>query len=377
MNTLAATFTIEDNDGKGSILRLHGPLDQDAYFALAGPLRQAIKKGCAGELVIDLKDVTRLDDFGALLLAHVHKAAHAVNSPCSIEAARPSVREVLDLLHFQRLINAPALEKPKHENPFVALGGAIIDKVLGAKELIDFTGDVLLCAAIVVRHPFSMRWDDMLTAMRKVGVDAVPIVGLINFLLGFIMAFMTSVQLKQFGANIYVAPLVAIAMVRELGPIMTAIVVTGRSGSAFASEIGAMKISEEVDALSTMGFNPVVFLVMPKMTAAMIVMPILTVFACLFGILGGLLVGVVFLDLTLSNYLSETIDSLSMYAVNWCFFKAVVFAFLITWIGCLRGFQVKGGSSAVGEATTSSVVSGIFLIILWDCIFAFIQLYWS
>ncbi|SHJ13544.1 phospholipid/cholesterol/gamma-HCH transport system permease protein [Desulfatibacillum alkenivorans DSM 16219] len=377
MNTLAATFTIEDNDGKGSSLRLHGPLDQDAYFALAGPLRQAVKKGCAGELVIDLKDVTRLDDFGALLLAHVHKAADAVNCPCSIEAARPSVREVLDLLHFQRLINAPALEKPKHENPFVALGGAIIDKVLGAKELIDFTGDVLLCAAIVVRHPFSMRWDDMLTSMRKVGVDAVPIVGLINFLLGFIMAFMTSVQLKQFGANIYVAPLVAIAMVRELGPIMTAIVVTGRSGSAFASEIGAMKISEEVDALSTMGFNPVVFLVMPKMAAAMIVMPILTVFACLFGILGGLLVGVVFLDLTLSNYLSETIDSLSMYAVNWCFFKAVVFAFLITWIGCLRGFQVKGGSSAVGEATTSSVVSGIFLIILWDCIFAFIQLYWS
>ena len=344
-------------------MRLHGPLDQEAYFSLAGQLRDAVRMKCTGSLVIDLGDVTRVDDFGALLLADVHRAAGSKKCSCTIEAARPNVQEVLDLLHFQSLVNAPAIARPRQDNPLTALGGAIISKFFGAKELIDFTGDVVLCAAIVARHPFTLRWSDTLLAMRRVGVDAVPIVGLINFLLGFIMAFMTSVQLKQFGANIYVAPLVAIAMVRELGPIMTAIVVTGRSGSAFASEIGTMKISEEVDALSTMGFNPVVFLVIPKMLAALVVMPILTVFACLFGILGGLMVGVAFLDLTLANYLGETINSLSMYAVKWCFFKAAVFAFLITWIGCLRGFQVKGGSSAVGEATTSSVVSGIFLII--------------
>ncbi|MBI9076703.1 MAG: MlaE family lipid ABC transporter permease subunit [Desulfatibacillum sp.] len=377
MNNQAATFRIENNGDAGMCMLLQGPLDQSAYFSLAGSAREAVRKNCSGNLVIDLGEVSRVDDFGALLLADIYKAASSVKCPCTMEAAQANVREVLDLLHFRDLVSAPALESRKPENPLTALGGALISKIYGARELIDFTGDVFLCVAIVLRHPSTMRWDDTLLSMRRVGVDAVPIVGLINFLLGFIMAFMTSVQLKQFGANIFVAPLVAIAMVRELGPIMTAIVVTGRSGSAFASEIGTMKISEEVDALSTMGFNPVVFLVMPKMLAAMVVMPILTVFACLFGILGGLVVGVAFLDLTLANYLSETINSLSMYAVRWCFFKAVVFAFLITWVGCLRGFQVRGGSAAVGQATTSAVVSGIFLIVLWDCIFAFIQLYWS
>jgi phospholipid/cholesterol/gamma-HCH transport system permease protein len=213
--------------------------------------------------------------------------------------------------------------------------------------------------------------------MKKVGVDALPIVGLISFLMGLIMAFMSSVQLQQFGANIYVASLVGLAMVRELGPIMTAIIVAGRSGSAFAAEIGTMKISDEVDALFTMGFDPTRFLVVPKIVASVITVPILTLFSNLFAIIGGLIVGVFMLDLTANAYVAQTLKTLSIFDVFWGFLKAGVFALLIAGIGCLRGFQVRGGAAEVGQATTSAVVSSIFLIILADAVFAVILRYWG
>ncbi len=213
--------------------------------------------------------------------------------------------------------------------------------------------------------------------MKKVGVDALPIVGLISFLLGLIMAFMSSVQLQQFGANIYVASLVSLAMVRELGPIMTAIIVAGRSGSAFAAEIGTMKISDEVDALFTMGFDPTRFLVVPKILASVITVPILTLFSDLFAITGGLVVGVFMLDLTTNAYMTQTLKTLTLFDIFWGFLKAAVFALLIAGIGCLRGFQVRGGAAEVGQATTSAVVSSIFLIILADAVFAVILRYWG
>jgi len=217
----------------------------------------------------------------------------------------------------------------------------------------------------------------MYTCMQKTGVDALPIVGLISFLMGLIMAFMSSVQLQQFGANIYVASLVSLAMTRELGPIMTAIIVAGRSGSAFAAEIGTMKISEEVDALFTMGFDPTRFLVTPKIIASVIVVPLLTIFSDLFAIMGGLVVGVFTLDLTANAYITQTLKTLDLFDVMLGFFKSAVFALLISWIGCLRGFRVRGGAASVGEATTSAVVSGIFLIVFFNSIFSVILRYWE
>jgi phospholipid/cholesterol/gamma-HCH transport system permease protein len=219
--------------------------------------------------------------------------------------------------------------------------------------------------------------DDTILYMQKTGVDALPIVGLISFLLGLIMAFMSAVQLEQFGANIYVASLVSLAMVRELGPIMTAIIVAGRSGSAFAAEIGTMKISEEVDALFTMGFDPTRFLVVPKIIASVIMVPILTLFSDLFAMAGGLVVGVFMLDLTANAYIGQTIKTLKLFDVFWGLAKGGVFGFLIAWIGCLRGFQVKGGAASVGQATTSAVVSSLFLIILSDSVFTVILRYWG
>ncbi len=225
-------------------------------------------------------------------------------------------------------------------------------------------------------NPRLVRWSDVILYMRRVGVEGLPIISLIALLLGLILAFMSSVQLRQFGANIYVAELLAIAMVRELGPIMTAILVAGRSGSAFAAEIGTMKVNEEVDALTVMGMEPMFFLTLPKVIASMIVVPLLTIYADLLGIIGGLIVGVGLLDLTVYSYIQETKDSLMVFDFTSSFVKSLFFAFLIAAIGCQRGFQVRGGAAAVGTATTSAVVAAIFLIIVVDSIFSVVLTYY-
>jgi len=199
---------------------------------------------------------------------------------------------------------------------------------------------------------------------------------LLGFLLVRVIAFMSSLQLEQFGANAFVASLVSIGMVSELGPIITAIVVAGRSGSAFAAEIGTMKISEEIDALVTLGLDPTLFLVVPRMIAAVIVVPLLTLFADVFAIAGGLFVGVFMLDLTVGTYMTQTIKVLTLFELCWGSSKSVVFALLIAWIGCLRGFQTRGGADAVGNSATSAVVSSIFLIILFDSFFAVLRSTW-
>jgi phospholipid/cholesterol/gamma-HCH transport system permease protein len=193
--------------------------------------------------------------------------------------------------------------------------------------------------------------------------------------MGLVMAFMSSLQLKQLGATVYVAALVAIAMAKELGPLLTAILVAGRSGSAFAAEIGTMVVNEEVDALSVMGFDPIRFLAVPKVLAAMLVMPLLTAFSTFVGILGGLIIGVTLLDITVYTYINESKNALALFDLTASLVKSVVFAATLAGIGCQRGFQVRGGAAAVGAATTSAVVAGIFLIVIIDSVFAIVLHY--
>jgi phospholipid/cholesterol/gamma-HCH transport system permease protein len=241
--------------------------------------------------------------------------------------------------------------------------------------MVAFIGAMAISVAEVFRRPRSLRVSDTITHMKSTGVDALPVVALISFLLGLIIAFLSSLQLQQFGANIYISALVAMAMVSELGPIMTAIVVSGRTGSAYAAEIATMKISEEIDALFAMGFDPTLFLVIPRLIASMITIPLLTVFANIFGIAGGLLIGVGMLNLTAGAYITQTIETLTLFELSWGLMKSLVFAVLIAGVGCLKGFQARGGAAAVGQAATSAVVTSIFLIILVDSLFAIIRSY--
>lgn len=327
-----------------------------------------------GMLVVDLGEVRRMDDYGAMLILRIKQKLNLGPDQFRLENAGEDHRKTLSLVDFEQ--PDCAIASRSSGNVIVQTGEATINAVKGASFFIEFIGAIIFACARAIKHPGSFRRTDTIRHMQTTGVEALPVVGLISFLLGLIIAFMSSMQLSQFGANIYVASLVGFAMVSELGPIMTAIIVAGRSGSAYAAEISTMQISEEIDALSVMGFDPNLFLVLPRMTAAMVVMPLLTIFANIFAIAGGLVIGVFMLNLSPAVYISQTIDSLTIFELMWGLFKSLVFAVLIATTGCLRGVQAKGGADAVGNAATSAVVTSIFLIILFDSVFAVVRSYW-
>lgn len=357
-------------------IQLIGRIDHHMAADLLKQLRAEIKARKPRHVTVDLNRVTYFDDYGVLVLTQIRNHLQEREIPFRLVQPPPRVAEILALSNFDNPGTCGPLIGKKRENFVVRLGEASLGTADNIRFLISFLGSVALCLGHVALHPRKLRWGDTIELMQKTGVDAVPIVGLISFLLGLIMAFVSSLQLEQFGASVYVARLVALAMVSELGPIMTAIVVAGRSGSAFAAEIGTMRISDEVDALFVMGFSPTLFLVVPRIVASVLVIPMLTLFADLFAIMGGLIISVAMLDLTVSTYIDQTIKALSLFEFLWGLSKSLIFAALIAWIGCLRGFEVRGGSAQVGNAATSAVVSGIFLIILFDSIFAVIRSYW-
>ena len=220
--------------------------------------------------------------------------------------------------------------------------------------------------------PFQARpwkWKDTLHQMVQAGVDSIPIVAMISIFIGIVLGLQGAYQLAKFGATYFVTALVSVSMTRELGPLMTAIIIAGRSGSAFAAELGTMKVSEEIDALEAMGLDSLRYLVVPKYVAMLVMMPCLTLLSDLSGILGGAAFEMVQLDKTFSMCLSATRDALVMRDITTGLIKSVVFGLIITKIGCYEGFSVKGGAEGVGKATTSSVVISIFLIIFADVIF--------
>jgi phospholipid/cholesterol/gamma-HCH transport system permease protein len=373
---VSSSYNIVSSPDGAIGIQLVGRIDH----RLSNPLIKAIKAELVARTPIkvtaDLNRTSYFDDFGVLVLVEIRKFLDTRKIPFSLIQPPPKAGEVLALFNFDASDPCRPFTPKKKDNLIVRLGDGCIHQLYHLRFLVSFLGSAALSLLQVFRHPGKLRLNDTLVLIHKTGVDAVPIVGMISFLLGLIMAFVSSIQLAQFGAGIYVARLVALSMVSELGPIMTAIVVAGRSGSAFAAEIGTMRISDEVDALFTMGISPALFLVVPRIVAAVIVVPVLTLFSDLFAILGGLIISISLLDLTISTYISQTMESLDFFEFSWGLMKSIVFAALIAWIGCLRGFQVRGGAAEVGNAATSAVVSGILLIILFDSIFAVIRSYW-
>jgi phospholipid/cholesterol/gamma-HCH transport system permease protein len=219
-----------------------------------------------------------------------------------------------------------------------------------------------------------VRWKDAFLVAETAGVNALPVIALIGFLMGLIMAFQAAIPMRQFGAVIYVANLVGLSMVRELGPLMTAIVLAGRSGSAFAAELGTMKVNEEIDALITMGLDPVQFLVVTRIFAAVIMTPLLTLFADFIGVMGGSIV-LLSMGYSIDTYLRQIFSMVTYVDLLGGLFKSIVFGVLVANIGCLRGLQTEMGASAVGDSTTRAVVGGIVLIVVTDGIFSVIYYY--
>jgi phospholipid/cholesterol/gamma-HCH transport system permease protein len=354
---------------------LSGRISIDNATEMLHEVKMLLDKNLPSRLVIDLARVEYLDSTGALMLIEAEGAAKARSISFECANIPDKVREMIALINREALRSAPLIPDRRTVGFVERLGEESIHFFEDIVEVITFGGELALETLYSILHPRSVRWGDVILYMKKVGVDGLPIVGLISFLLGLILAFMSSLQLKQFGANIYVPSLLSIAMVRELGPIMTSILVAGRSGSAFAAEIGTMKVNEEVDALVVMGFNPIRFLAIPKVFAAIIVVPLLTLFSDIFASGGGLLIGIGVLDLTVYTYVQQAMKAIDMFNIVVSIIKSMVLAALIAGIGCQRGFMVRGGAQDVGNATTSAVVAGLFLVIVVDSIFAIVLNY--
>lgn len=255
--------------------------------------------------------------------------------------------------------------------PFLErIGNSAIGAGSSLGEMLAFLGDMSVTFVRLLRMKVRFRAVDLVLLIQQSGAHALPIVTLISFLVGVILAFVGAVQLRQFGAQIYVADLVGIAMIREMGAMMTGIIMAGRTGAAFAAQLGTMKVTQEIDAFTTMGFSPLEFLVLPRVIALVLMMPLLCLYADIVGVLGGAAIGVGMLDLSWTTYFRQTSNAVDLVDVFGGVFKASVYGVLIALSGCLRGIQCGNSSSAVGDAATSAVVTGIVAIVVACGIFA-------
>ena len=248
---------------------------------------------------------------------------------------------------------------------FLESVGAKSLRVIGrSRELLAFVGELVLSFGRLVRGKATYLRSDLVQYIQEAGAEALPIVSLISFLIGMIFAFVGVMQLENFGAGIYTANLVAVAMVREMAPIMTAIIMAGRTGAAYAAQIGTMKVNEEVDALTTLGMDPIDFLVTPRVIALVVMLPMLTLYGSLMGILGGAFVGLSMLDVSLVQYATQTVDSVGLNSLLGGLFKSVVYGSLVAIAGCQQGLACGNSAMAVGQSTTRAVVMGIVLIVV-------------
>lgn len=253
---------------------------------------------------------------------------------------------------------------------FERIGTMTLGYGLSVSEFLGFVGELTVAFGKFIRGKARYRREDLIEVIQECGSSAVGIVSLIAFLVGVILAFMGAVQLSQFGASIYVADLVGIGMVRDMGAMMAAIIMSGRTGAAFAAKLGTMKVTQEIDALTTMGISPLEFLVLPRVLALVLMMPLLCLYSDFVGILGGMFVGVGMLDLSASSYIRETISTLTLTNLFGGVIKGTFYGLLIAIAGCLRGFQCGNSSSAVGDAATQAVVMSIVMVVVACGVFA-------
>jgi phospholipid/cholesterol/gamma-HCH transport system permease protein len=365
-STPERAFQIEHVDeGVGVIeVRIEGTVAFADASAFWREIHLRLEPTTSGEVRFDLSRAESIDGAAMALLVQTKWDLQTRGARCEVVGGRGAVQTLLELYEGEAKRNRRARQAPV--GALDQIGRATIDVLVEVQLLLAFVGSMVLAVGGVLRRPRTANWHEVPSLMNRTGADAVPIVVLINFLVGFVMAFQAAVQLKQFGASIYVADLVGLSLTREMGPLMTAIIVCGRSGAAFAAELGTMKVSEEVDALRTMGIGPLRFLVFPRVIALFLVMPVLTLLADLVGIIGGLLVGIISLDLTITGYLNETREALAIWDVAQGVIKAGVFALAIGLIACQQGLATAGGAEGVGRRTTASVVTALFVLILID-----------
>lgn len=321
--------------------------------------------------VIDLSNVTHLDTAGALLLYKTLSTAKKAKHPLELEHLHPSHTALFDMVAQTNPGKPPAI---KHVSPWkqmlVRLGKAAIASWPATIEFITFMGQACIALVKALRHPGSLRFASITHHIEAIGINAIPIIALIAFVISVVIAYQGQVQLKPLGVERYTVNLIAISVLREMGVLLTAIMIAGRSGSAFTAEIGTMKVHQEIDALRSIGFNPFELLVLPRLIALVIVLPLLTLLADIMGLFGGAIISISLIDVSIPEYLERARHVLTGEDFFVGMIKAPVFAVVIALVGCMHGLKASGSSGSVGKETTASVVKSIFLVLMLDGLFS-------
>ena len=320
----------------------------------------------------DGTQIEAMDTAGAWVLQRFLLRLQGEGAAVTLHGLRPQFARVMQAVseHMAAQGSQPAPAGTPLPNRLARLGQGTHALLGQGAALLAFVGQTAAAFATSVQHPSRFRWRPVLFNLRTAGFDALPIVGLLSFLMGIVVAYQGAGQLRQYGANIFVADLVGLSMLREFAPLMTAIIIAGRSGSAYAAQIGTMAVTEEIDAMRTLGIEPMELLVLPKVIALTVALPLLTVFADVLGVLGGMIMAQAQLGVTYAEFLDRFVKAVSVTAFLIGVGKAPVFAIIITLIGCFQGFRTKGGADSVGRQTTRSVVQSIFLVIVADALFS-------
>jgi phospholipid/cholesterol/gamma-HCH transport system permease protein len=379
--TSTGEFTISSVKHKASF-GASAPRDGAAQWTVSGSLTaqsvpaawlaidKLLEDATVRSAQLDASALTYCDVSGAAVILSLQQRLADRGGKLDLVGLPQNLQPILALFEPKDVLVAKTTAEPVHLPE--QTGRAVMSVWDDICSQIEFLGEACKALFLSLLAPHTIRWRDALLHMEKVGVNAIPIGSLVGFLVGLIIALTATIPMKQFGAEIFVANLVGISMIRELGPLMGAILLAGRSGSAFAAEIGTMKVNDEVSALNTMGLDPMRFLVVPRLIAGIAMMPFLTILLTTASIIGGAVVFLVWIGYPLTVYIAQLQQQVVMMDIFTGLIKAFTFGIIVSGVGCMRGLQTKTGASAVGESTTSAVVTTIVLIVIASGIFTYL-----
>ena len=361
-----AQVSVESHEGAGATLSISGRLDASTLVSVWDKAVDAVRPASSGALEVDLSSLEYCDGAGIGLIAEIRRLVAQGGGELTFTGVHTDLQQLMD--SAQLADPTGETRHPPSRPAFISLVGTGTAGVLAEiYDMLASVGDLTRALLWAVTHPHKIRFKDVLLVAEKAGADAIPVVCLLGGLVGLIIAYQAYAPMEQYGAQTMIPQLISMVMVRELGPLITAILLAGRSGSAFAAEIGTMKVTEELSALETFGLSPAQFLVVPRVLAAVIMTPFLSLFATLMGVAGGYVV-MAMQGYTLSYYVDAATSMPNSVDLLQGIFKTGIFALLVAAIGCHYGMKTKSGPGAVGESTTKSVVAGIVLVIVTDAI---------
>ncbi|HCK82474.1 MAG TPA: hypothetical protein DIC59_13570 [Candidatus Competibacteraceae bacterium] len=324
----------------------------------------------SGALELDCSAVRAIDTTGALRLLNLVAELEQAGRPVRLVGLRAEHRALLELVRERRASAGVSAAPPARPGGLERLGRLVAFHLSAGTAFLGFVGEAAAALGRLLLRPGRFRWRALFGNIEDAGVNALPIIALLSFMMGVVIAYQGGQQLKAYGANIFIVELISLTMLRELAPLITAIIVAGRTGSAYTAQIGTMQITEEVDALRTIGIPPMDLLVVPKLLALVVALPLLTVFADALSVFGGMVMAQTLLDVNFSDFLDRVPQVVTLTSFLLGVGKAPVFAAIIALVGCYQGFHVRGGADSVGRQTTVSVVQSIFLVIAADALFS-------